>query len=77
MFENFPDDIKYNVVINHEEQYSIWPSELALPSGWKATGTSGSKKECVHSFQELDDYPILEEIQLDMAKKARAGLKKG
>ena len=26
MFQNFPDDIDYNVVINHEEQYSIWPA---------------------------------------------------
>ena len=77
MFEKFPDDIEYNVVVNHEEQYSIWPSELAVPTGWKATAKSGSKKECLVYFQELDDYPVLEKIQAEMAEKARSSLKKG
>lgn len=37
----------FNVVINDEEQYSIWPTALEIPSGWTATGFSGSKDECI------------------------------
>jgi MbtH protein len=77
MFDKFPDDIDYKVVINHEEQYSIWPSDLVPPSGWKKIGKGGSKKECLEYFQELDDYPLLEKIQAEMAEKARNSLRKG
>ncbi len=35
MFDDFPDGVQYAVVINHEEQYSIWPAERQPPSGWK------------------------------------------
>ena len=77
MFEKFPDDIRYAVVINHEEQYSIWPSDLLPPTGWKAINKSGSKKECIAYFKKLEGYPLLEEIQAEMAQKARISLRKG
>jgi hypothetical protein len=34
-------------VINHEEQYSIWPAERENALGWKDAGKSGSKTECL------------------------------
>ena len=37
----------YVVVMNHEEQYSIWPAERELPLGWQAAGFSGTKPECL------------------------------
>jgi MbtH protein len=37
----------YKVVVNHEEQYSIWPAERDNPSGWTDAGKSGSKAECL------------------------------
>ncbi len=37
----------YNVVINHEEQYSIWPVSREIPSGWKVVGNSGLKQDCL------------------------------
>jgi MbtH protein len=37
----------YNVVINHEEQYSIWPVRKENPLGWRDGGFSGSKAECL------------------------------
>jgi MbtH protein len=37
----------WRVVVNHEDQYSIWPASLALPSGWRATGREGGKPECL------------------------------
>jgi MbtH protein len=42
------DDIRrYRVVVNGEEQYSIWFAERELPAGWRAEGTEGSRAECL------------------------------
>ena len=41
------DDTIYKVVVNHEEQYSIWPADRENPLGWRDTGESGSKTECL------------------------------
>ncbi len=37
----------YDVVINHEEQYSIWPVNSVIPQGWMAVGKSGPKQDCL------------------------------
>jgi hypothetical protein len=36
------DTTVYTVVINHEEQYSIWPKHKAIPQGWKAVGVGAA-----------------------------------
>ena len=41
------DTTIYKVVINHEEQYSIWPAEREPPLGWKEVGKQGLKAECL------------------------------
>lgn len=47
------DDEIYKVVVNHEEQYSIWPAEKANPLGWTDAGKSGSKTECLAFIKEV------------------------
>jgi len=47
------DNVAYKVVVNHEEQYSIWPAGRANPSGWRDVGKSGSKSDCLASIKEL------------------------
>lgn len=47
------DKAGYQVVINHEEQYSIWPAELALPKGWKAAGMKGGLAKCTDYIREV------------------------
>ncbi|MFJ4126265.1 MbtH family protein [[Kitasatospora] papulosa] len=37
----------YRVVLNDEEQYSIWQADRELPAGWRAEGTEGTKEECL------------------------------
>jgi MbtH protein len=37
----------YKVVMNHEEQYSIWPADRENALGWTDAGVSGTKKECL------------------------------
>ena len=41
------DETVYNVVMNHEEQYSIWPAYRENALGWSSVGKSGSKDECL------------------------------
>ncbi|MER7972266.1 MULTISPECIES: MbtH family NRPS accessory protein [unclassified Streptomyces] len=43
----------YRVVVNGEEQYSIWPQEKEMPDGWFAEGTSGSKEECLAHVERV------------------------
>ena len=47
MFDDDDDQIIYRVVVNHEEQYSIWPEARPLPLGWSDAGKSGPKAECL------------------------------
>ncbi len=47
------DTTIYDVVVNHEEQYSIWPSHKEIPAGWEAVGKSGLKPECLAYIEEV------------------------
>jgi len=47
------DDVTFTVVVNHEEQYSIWPTFKDIPSGWTAVGVTGSKKECLDHIEQV------------------------
>lgn len=46
------DTQPYKVVINHEEQYSIWPADRDTPLGWTAVGKVGTKAECLAYIKE-------------------------
>ncbi|QGM46685.1 MbtH family protein [Methylocystis heyeri] len=43
----------YKVVVNHEEQYSIWPDYKEIPAGWRAVGKVGLKAECLEYIKEV------------------------
>jgi len=47
------DDRTYRVVVNHEEQYSIWSAERELPAGWTATGFEGAREDCLAHIDEV------------------------
>ncbi|GCE14523.1 MbtH family protein [Tengunoibacter tsumagoiensis] len=47
------DTMLYTVVANHEEQYSIWFAQRALPAGWREVGKQGKKDECLAYIQEV------------------------
>ena len=53
MFKDFPDNTRYRVVINHEEQYSIWPADKKPPAGWRDVGKVGSRSECGVYIEEV------------------------
>ena len=76
MNPDFEDNRKYRVVINHEEQYSIWPETREIPAGWKEVGKSGSKEECLSYIEEVwtDMRPLsLRKMDDNLAKKGRDG----
>ncbi|MET8579606.1 MbtH family NRPS accessory protein [Streptomyces collinus] len=47
MAEQTTDEAVYRVVLNDEEQYSIWWADRPLPAGWHAEGTEGSREDCL------------------------------
>ena len=51
MFDD--DSVIFIVVINEEEQYSIWPEFKAIPDGWHSAGKSGTKAECLAHIREV------------------------
>jgi MbtH protein len=54
------DSTIYKVVVNHEEQYSIWPAPRENPRGWKDAGKRGTETECLAYIKEvwIDTRPL-------------------
>ncbi|HEY9283248.1 MAG TPA: MbtH family protein [Pyrinomonadaceae bacterium] len=46
------DKTTYKVVVNHEEQYSIWPADRENALGWNDAGRSGTEEECAAYIEE-------------------------
>jgi MbtH protein len=46
-YDEQEDLTTYDVVLNHEEQYSIWPAHREPPLGWNRAGKQGSKADCL------------------------------
>ena len=47
------DTTIYKVVVNHEEQYSIWPADRENALGWTDAGKIGAKGECLDYIKEV------------------------
>ena len=67
------DKTIYKVVVNHEEQYSIWPSERENALGWKDAGKTGVKGECLAWIKEVwtDMRPLSLRKRMAEAEAAR------
>lgn len=55
----------WKVVINLEDQYSIWPDFKSIPSGWREEGKVGTKEECLNHIKE---------VWIDMRPRSLRGL---
>ena len=51
--EEHTDERTYAVVLNDEEQYSIWAADRKLPLGWRKEGTEGTREECLARISEV------------------------
>lgn len=68
------DDVIFQVVTNHEEQYSLWPADREPPAGWRSVGKAGTKKECLAYIEEVwTDMRPLSLRQAMAASGERAG----
>lgn len=47
------DTRAYAVVVNDEEQYSVWPADREVPAGWRAEGVTGTKDACLAHIAEV------------------------
>lgn len=45
--------VTYRVVVNHEEQYSLWPIDRDSPTGWRDAGKVGTKEECLAFIEDV------------------------
>jgi MbtH protein len=63
------DTTIYQVVVNHEEQYSIWPASRELPLGWRSVAVEGLKPKCLAYIEETwtDMRPLSLRRAMDMA----------
>ena len=43
----------FTVVVNDEEQYSVWPADRSLPAGWRDAGKTGSKQDCLAHIDQV------------------------
>ena len=51
--DTYDSDALYMVVVNEEEQYSIWLVDREVPAGWKKVDKQGSKQECLAYIEEV------------------------
>jgi len=45
------DTTLFVIVMNGEEQYSVWPADRELPDGWSAVGAPGAKEHCLEEIE--------------------------
>jgi MbtH protein len=68
------DKTIYKVVVNHEEQYSIWPTDRDNALGWKDAGKTGAKEECLAWIKEVwtDMRPLSLRKRMEEAARQEA-----
>ena len=69
--EEAEDNTIYKVVLNHEEQYSIWPVDRENALGWNDAGKSGTKAECLAYIKDV--WTDLRPLSLRKTMEAQAG----
>lgn len=66
------DTTIYEVVVNHEEQYSIWPADREKPLGWQEVGKISQKQECLEYIDKVwtDMRPLSLHQQMDKSRSS-------
>lgn len=68
MFDD--ETIDYFVVINDEEQYSIWPAHRDIPNGWQAVGAARTREACLAYIEETWTDMRPKSVREAMARQA-------
>jgi len=69
------DNVIYRVVVNDEEQYSIWAAHRPNPLGWRDGGKTGTKDECLQFIETVwtDLRPLSLRKQMELAAQTASG----
>ena len=67
---NQEDTMVYKVVVNHEDQYSIWPAHRANAPGWRDAGKQGKKPDCLEFIKTV--WTDMRPLSLRKAMEAAA-----
>jgi MbtH protein len=67
---------EYLVVVNHEDQYSIWPADREPPTGWRVDGPPGTKQDCLAHIDRVwtDMRPLSLRRAMDTGSAGSAGV---
>jgi MbtH protein len=64
----------YLVLVNDEEQYSLWPSFHEIPAGWRATGPRGARAECLAwidaTWTDMRPKSLRDQMERDAAERS-------
>lgn len=63
----------YEVVINTERQYSVWPAQKPVPAGWRATGVRAAREQCLAHIDTVWLDQREQSLQLALAGESRHG----
>jgi MbtH protein len=75
MSDQREDKTIYKVVMNQEEQYSIWPADRETPVSWSDAGKQGTKAECLEYVEQVwtDMRPLSLRQRMQEAKQGEPG----
>lgn len=64
--------LSYLVLVNHEEQYSLWRPDLDIPAGWQRVFGPGPKRECLDYVNEhwTDMRPLSLRRDIEASRRA-------
>ena len=69
VLKDWSDRVKYKVVVNREQMYSIWPADRENPLGWKEVGKVGEKQACLDYIEDVctDMRPLVLQEKMEEA----------
>jgi len=69
--EEREEELPYIVLVNDEDQYSLWPKEKSVPAGWRAVGFEGTEAECMEYVDGV--WTDMRPLSLRRAMEAAGG----
>lgn len=67
---------EFCVLVNHEEQYSLWPTFREVPGGWKKVGPEGARQECLDwieaNWTDMRPKSLVEAMEKEKAAREKS-----
>lgn len=69
---------EFLVLVNAENQYSLWPAHLEIPAGWTVTGPRGKLQICVdwvdRNWTDMRPLSLVREMEEDERQRSSGAL---